>query len=211
MFLITVPSLSKHVHSLISDITENQKDRIDKDEVQYKLVLGEENKKESENIKAILSSVVTEILHVLSGSSSLSPKAVPSVLSSANLKLGGSICLRHYPTTSPSSPSPQRLGPHCDGNFITLLWSTSPGLQVPKNNGCITPSQINSTGTPTLSVPTEPRREMEDEDWDTVEVTGEDDVVVTIGVDWIRRDLYKGINEVSENIYYFTTGGGDDS
>ena len=39
---------------------------------------------------------------------------------------------------------------------------------------------------------------MEDEDWDTVEVTGEDDVVVTIGVDWIRRDLYKGINKVSE-------------
>ncbi|GMI25168.1 hypothetical protein TrCOL_g10807 [Triparma columacea] len=145
MFLITVPSLSKHVQSLISDITENQKDRIDKDEVQYKLVLGEENKKESVNIKALLSSV--------------------------------------------------RLGPHCDGNFITLLWSTSPGLQVPKNNGCITPSQINSTGTPTLSVPTEPRREMEDEDWDTVEVTGEDDVVVTIGVDWIRRDLYKGINQ----------------
>ncbi|GMH60986.1 hypothetical protein TrRE_jg413 [Triparma retinervis] len=92
--------------------------------------------------------------------------------------------------------SGERLGPHCDGNFVTLLWATSSGLQVPRDNGCISSTQVKSIGLPSLSAAEEGQgREMTDSDWDTVQTTSPDDVIVTIGNEWIRRDLHPDINK----------------
>ncbi|GMI32271.1 hypothetical protein TeGR_g2336 [Tetraparma gracilis] len=72
----------------------------------------------------------------------------------------GVVSLRFYPASPPpasSSPpaSGQRLGAHVDGNLCTLLYSTSPGLQVPSpshpaNRG-ITRGQVQGYGMPTLA------------------------------------------------------------
>lgn len=84
------------------------------------------------------------------------------VLERNKLKVGGGVCVRHYPDLNPvtgipsssastsddvgvgevcnsmsstsisSSTSDPRLGAHVDANFVTLLWSTTTGLQVPR-------------------------------------------------------------------------------
>ena len=53
------------------------------------------------------------------------------------------------------------------GNFITILWNSSNGLQIPKNSSNVTAQDIMYMGTPTTG---EHRTVLEESDWVNVDL-----------------------------------------
>eukprot|EP00520_Triparma_pacifica_P004717 CAMPEP_0118639022 /NCGR_PEP_ID=MMETSP0785-20121206/4004_1 /TAXON_ID=91992 /ORGANISM="Bolidomonas pacifica, Strain CCMP 1866" /LENGTH=259 /DNA_ID=CAMNT_0006530327 /DNA_START=18 /DNA_END=794 /DNA_ORIENTATION=- len=197
MFLVSIPTISTLAKSIITDIKDNQSERLKGVENQGRLELDERNKETKELIKRILKETVYKILNILSSTNPTSPTSLPPSLQTRNLKVDGILCMRYYPSKDDAPSSQQRLGSHCDGNMVTLLWSTRPGLQVPVDDGRVSPSQVKSVGVPTMGGLDNVGkwRDMVDGDWEVVETEDEDDVIVTIGNEWFELNLNPEVNE----------------
>ena len=105
-------------------------------------------------------------------------------LETEQLEMGGALSMRFYPRRSAdlaATEAENLLGAHVDGNFITLLWSDAPGLQVPGPEAPL--DSYLSAGIPSIGV--SGATDMDDRDW--VDVEGPPGcLLVTIGQGWFQ-------------------------
>jgi hypothetical protein len=201
MFIVRAPTLKAQIKTLI----ESSKAKFPVHGAiegglgpQYSTGLEEENTKALENVFEV---TVLRILGILMHKPSPEPSFAEQKLKDRGLKVTGCPIIRYYPAsekTSSSSESAaaavtQRLGAHVDGNFLTLLWATSNGLQVPRADS-IDADAVRSFGIPSLTPA--PPLVLSDDEWQDVDIEGDSDcVLVTIGDQWFRSDLVKEFGE----------------
>jgi hypothetical protein len=152
-------------------------------------------------LKDAMKQLTYDIMDVL-----LADQSFQQILDDRRLKLGGKLCVRCYPvpvlppsssssSSSSSSTSAtggpaadqhaQRLGPHCDGNFLTLLFCSHPGLQVPDPALCpLAPADIVKAGIPSFGGSAD-STSVEESHWKYVS-HGADGacIVVSVGEQW---------------------------
>ena len=128
--------------------------------------------------RGALKEVTEKMLRVLAGDGAV------VALAEGGEAMVGRLCLRVYPERR--GLEAHRLGAHCDGTLMTLLWSDAPGLQV-VNPACLedwTPEQVTSFGLPSMGPPPP---ELRSEQWATVDLPwGEGALLFTLGTGWQR-------------------------
>ena len=120
----------------------------------------------------------------------------PSLSALASEKgLDAKLSCREYPAPQNCHDNEhgcQRLGPHVDATFVTLLWSDAPGLQVfdPEEGSAWTGEEVMSVGVPSISVDNL-RRQVNERDWANVELASapgnmknENAIFLTVGSEW---------------------------
>ena len=107
-------------------------------------------------------------------------------LETEQLEMGGALSMRFYPRRSAdlaATEAENLLGAHVDGNFITLLWSDAPGLQVPGPEAPLDLGDVAAAGIPSIGV--SGATDMDDRDW--VDVEGPPGCLfVTIDQGWFQ-------------------------
>eukprot|EP00960_Hanusia_phi_P055711 763043-Hanusia_phi.AAC.1 len=107
----------------------------------------------------------------------------------------GQLSLRCYPRAAANKLLEERqdsshacplLGPHVDGNFLTLLWSDGVGFQVPSVQARIRPEEVAGMGIPSFGMA--PSTEMEEEEWADV-VSERDAILMSVGQGWFHSFL----------------------
>lgn len=102
-------------------------------------------------------------------------------LSRRDLALGGPLNIRYYPFNKKSDGV--SLGAHVDANLFTLLWQSSPGLQVVVETPqrAIQATDVIGFGIPSIG----PVRQVVDQsNWVTVD-TPADAIILTFGREWL--------------------------
>lgn len=155
------------------------------DESQYSVELQDGV---TEPLLSALKSVVLKIVGVLNNGNA--DEGGEEALRDCGLKLDGKVCLRYYPArkgaAATESVSTQRLGAHVDGNFLTLLWASASGLQVPKADA-LPASAVRSFGIPSL---TASAFHLSDDQWQDVTCKNySDSILVSVGDQWFRTKL----------------------
>ena len=95
------------------------------------------------------------------------------------LPLDARLCLRRYPP----GHTGQRLGAHVDDTLCTLLWASTPGLEIlaPQNDATWTGADVAKVGLPTMGPPP---KVVGEGDWATVTPPSADCFLLTPGNGW---------------------------
>ena len=95
------------------------------------------------------------------------------------LPLDARLCLRRYPP----GHTGQRLGAHVDDTLCTLLWASTPGLEIlaPRDDAAWTGEDVAKVGLPTMGPPP---KVVEEHDWATVTPPSYDCFLFTPGNGW---------------------------
>ena len=95
------------------------------------------------------------------------------------LPLDARLCLRRYPP----GHTGQRLGAHVDDTLCTLLWASTPGLEIlaPQDDAAWTGPDVAKVGLPTMGPPP---KTVEGDDWATVTPPSADCFLFTPGNGW---------------------------
>ena len=95
------------------------------------------------------------------------------------LPLDARLCLRRYPP----GHTGQRLGAHVDDTLCTLLWASTPGLEIlaPQDDAAWTGADVAKVGLPTMGPPP---KVVEEHDWATVTPPSADCFLFTPGNGW---------------------------
>ena len=95
------------------------------------------------------------------------------------LQLDARLCLRRYPPGKRG----QRLGAHVDDTLCTLLWASTPGLEIlaPRDDAAWTGTDVAKVGLPTMGPPP---KVVGEGDWATVTPPSADCLLFTPGNGW---------------------------
>ena len=95
------------------------------------------------------------------------------------LPLDARLCLRRYPPGHKG----QRLGAHVDDTLCTLLWASTPGLEIlaPQDDAAWSGADVAKVGLPTMGPPP---KTVEEHDWATVTPPSADCFLFTPGNGW---------------------------
>ena len=95
------------------------------------------------------------------------------------LPLDARLCLRRYPPGKRG----QRLGAHVDDTLCTLLWASTPGLEIlaPQNDSEWSGTDVAKVGLPTMGPPP---KVVQEDDWATVTPPSADCFLFTPGNGW---------------------------
>ncbi|CAH0372086.1 unnamed protein product [Pelagomonas calceolata] len=95
------------------------------------------------------------------------------------LPLDARLCLRRYPP----GHTGQRLGAHVDDTLCTLLWASTPGLEIlaPQDDAAWNGADVAKVGLPTMGPPP---KVVQEDDWATVTPPSADCFLFTPGNGW---------------------------